>query len=72
MNEHKELAIRALVRMMEDNTELSSSAFRNYTPEQMNQKYRNTGLTPIQIQSNYEEYISKIRAAIDWVKAQMD
>jgi hypothetical protein len=39
MNQHQELAIRALGNMMGDNTARARAAFRNRTPEQMQEQY---------------------------------
>jgi hypothetical protein len=68
MNEHKELAIRALNNMMGDNTVRARIAFRNCTPEQMQEQYGQSGQTRAQILAGYEEHDVKVQAAIDWVK----
>jgi hypothetical protein len=70
MNEHQELAIRALGNMMGDNTARARAAFRNRTPAQMQEQYGQSGQTCAQILADYEEHDAKVQAAIDWVKAQ--
>ena len=70
MNAHKELAIRALERMMGDDTARAKAAYRNCTPEQMQQEYGQSGQTRAQILAGYEEHDDKVQAAINWVKAQ--
>lgn len=70
MNEHQELAIRALGNMIGDNTARARAAFRNRTPEQMQEQYGQSGQTCAQILAGYEEHDAKVQAAIDWVKAQ--
>lgn len=71
MNQHQELAIRALGNMMGDNTARARAAFRNRTPEQMQEEYGQSGQTCAQILADHEAHDAKIQAAIDWVKAQM-
>lgn len=70
MNQHQELAIRALNNMMRDDTARARSAFRNLTAEQMQTEYGCSGKTCAEILSEYEAYDAKVQAAIDWVKAQ--
>lgn len=70
MNEHQKLAISALSNMMGDNTERARAAFRNLTPEQMQEQHGQSGRTRAQILSEYEEHDAKVQAAIDWVKSQ--
>jgi len=53
-------AIRALSQLIGDEVNLARAAFRNCTPEQM------------KVLREYEEHAAKIKAAIDWVKAQRD
>ena len=70
MNEHQKLAIRALENMGSDNTYRARAAFRNYTPEQMQEQYGQSGQTPAQILAGYEAHDAKVDAAIKWVKEQ--
>jgi len=72
MNEHKELAIRALGNMMGDNTARARAVFRNCTPEQMQEQYGQSGQTRAQILAGYEEHDATVLAAINWVKSQRD
>ena len=69
-NKHKELAIRALENMMGDDTARARAAFRNLTPEQMQEQYGQSGQTCAQILADYEAHDAKVLAAIDWVKEQ--
>ena len=70
MNEHKQLVIKALYQMTGDNLERARSAFRNKTPEQMQEQYGLSGQTCAEILAEYEEYEAKVDAAIAWVEAQ--
>ena len=70
MNQHQELAIRALGNMMGDDTARARAAFRNRTPEQMQEQYGQSGKTCAHILADYEAHDAKVQAAIDWVKAQ--
>lgn len=70
MNEHQKLAISALGNMMGDNTARARAAFRNFTAEQMQEQYGQSGQTRAQILGDYEKHDAKVQAAIDWVKAQ--
>lgn len=66
MNQRQELAIRALRNMMGDNTARARAAFRNRTPEQMQEQYGQSGQTCAQILAEYEEHDAEVQAAIDW------
>lgn len=67
MKEQQALAIRALSNMMGDDSALAiRAAFRNCTPEQMQQEYGESGKTRAQILADYD----RIEKAILWVKAQ--
>lgn len=70
MNEHKQLAIKALSQMKGDNLARARFAFRNKTPEQMQEEYGLSGQTCAEIVAEYEEYEAKVDAAIAWVEAQ--
>ena len=70
MNEHKQLAIRALSQMKGDNLARARSAFRNKTPEQMQEQYGQGGRTCAEILAEYESYEAEVDAAIAWVEAQ--
>lgn len=70
MNEHKELAMRALSAMRGDELPRARAAFRNFTPLQMQEPHGQSGETRAQILADYELHEARIQAAIDWVKAQ--
>jgi hypothetical protein len=70
MNEHQALAIRALSNMMGDDSARARAAFRNCTPEQMQQEYGESGKTRARILADYEAHDDKVEKAILWVKAQ--
>lgn len=70
MNGHKELAIRALENMMGDDAARARIEFRGLTIKQMQEQYGQSGRTREQVLAEYEGYEAKVRAAIDWVKAQ--
>jgi hypothetical protein len=69
MNTHKELAIQALQNMKGDDSIRARAAFRGKTPEQMNQKYGQSGQTCAQILAGYEAHDAKMDAAIAWVRS---
>ena len=70
MNEHQELAIRALVALMGDDTARARADFSSRTSEQMQERYGQSGKTCAQILAEYEAHDAKVKAAIDWVRAQ--
>ncbi len=70
MNEYKQLAIRALSQMKGDNLARARSAFRNKTPEQMQEEYGLSGRKCVEILAEYEEHEAKVDAAIVWVESQ--
>lgn len=70
MNEHKQLAIKALSQMKGDDLARARLAFRNKTPEQMQGQYGMSGKACAEILAEHEEYEAKIDAAIAWVETQ--
>jgi len=70
MNEHKQLAIKALSQMKGDDLERARFAFRNKTLEQMQEEYWLSGQSCAEILAEYEEYEAKVDAAILWVESQ--
>ena len=71
MNEHQELAVRALSRMScADDYGRARRAFAGYTPTQMATEYGQSGQSCAQILAGYEAHEQKIDAAIKWVLAQ--
>lgn len=70
MNEHQKLAIYALRQLTGDDTYRAKAAFRNCTPEEMQQEYGQSGQTRAEILASYEAHDAKVQAAIDWVKAK--
>lgn len=65
----KELAIRALESMQSDDLYRARAAFKNYTPEQMQEQHGQSGKTRAEILSVYEKANAEIDAAIAWVKS---
>ena len=68
MNKYRELTIQALENMRGDDLERAKRAFRNCSPEQMNQEYGESGRTRNEIINAYYEKETKINEAIEWVK----
>jgi hypothetical protein len=66
----RDLAIQGLKRMKGDDLHRARAAFRNYTPEQMQKEYGQSGDTPAQILADYEAYERKIDEAILWVTSR--
>jgi adenylosuccinate synthase len=69
MNKYQQLAIRALEYMKGDNYPRAKAVFRNYTPEQMQKQYGQSGSTCAQILEEYKQYEEEVDAAIKWVKS---
>jgi len=70
MNEHQKTAIQALDQMRGDDTYRAKSAFRHFTPQQMQEEHGNSGKTRAQVIADYESHDKKCDEAIEWVKAQ--
>jgi hypothetical protein len=70
VNEHKQLAIKALEQMRGDDLYRARKAFRNYSPAKMQEQYGESGQTPAQMLAGYEAHDAKVTAAIAWVQAQ--
>jgi len=70
MNDHKELAIRALENMKGDDTFRARAAFCGFTQQEMQEEHGLSGKTRAQILSEYEAHDAKVLAAINWVKEQ--
>lgn len=70
MNEHKQLALRALEQMRGDDLYRARAAFRNCTPEQMHQQWGNSGKTRAEILADYEAHDARVTAAVEWVRRQ--
>jgi len=70
MNEHQELAIKALEDKRGDNVARLRAMFATCTPEQMCEVYGRSGRTRAEILTQCEAHDAKIDAAINWVKAQ--
>ena len=69
MNEHQQLAIKALEQMRGDDLYRARSAFRNCTPKEMGEQYGQSGKTRAEMLAGYEAHDAKVSAAIDWVLA---
>ena len=65
----KATLLRALEQHRGDNLYLARAAFRNCTPEQMQQEYGQSGQTRAQILADYEAHEREVDAAVAWVKA---
>ena len=70
VNEHKQLAIKALGQMRGDDLYRARAAFKNCTPEQMAQKYGQSDQTRTEILAGYEAHDAKVTAALAWVMVQ--
>jgi len=71
MNDPKQLIIRALNNLKGDDLERARMAFRDYTPQKLNDTfYGDSGRTPAQIIKDYEERNALIDEAIEWVKSK--
>ena len=68
MNEHQELAIRALRALRSDDTAKAKAAFRDMTPKQMQEQHGKSGMTRAEILAGYEANDARIDAAIAWVQ----
>lgn len=67
---NKQVAIKALYQMLGDDLIRARNAFHHCTPEQMRQKYGQSGKTRIEIIMEYEAHDAKVKAAIAWVEDQ--
>lgn len=70
MNQHQELAIKAIKAMTGENLARARLSFRNRTPEQMQEQYGQSGQTCAQILADHEDQAAKAQEAIDWIKSQ--
>lgn len=66
----KQMAIYALQAVKGDDLYRARSAFKNYTPEQMQEKYGASSKTCAEIIAGYEEHERQINEAIAWVEKQ--
>ena len=69
MNASQELALKALQNSKGDDTYRAESAFRNLSPEQMQEQHGQSGQTRAEILAGYKTHDRAIEAAIDWVKS---
>jgi hypothetical protein len=67
--EMKHMALQALDNLKGDDLFRARSAFKNYSPEKMNQPYGQNNKTPAQILSEYEAFDAKVNQTIAWVKS---
>lgn len=70
VNEHQQLAIKALEQIRGDDLLRARAAFRNCTPEEMGTKYGMSDQTRAEILAGYEAHDAKVTAALAWVMAQ--
>jgi hypothetical protein len=68
MNEHALRAVYALECARGDDLYRARSAFRNFTPAQMNEQWGQSGKTCQTILDECRLHEAKINAAIEWVK----
>lgn len=68
MNEHAKLAIAALEQFRSDDLYRAKSAFRNRTPEQMNEVWSGNGETCAEVLKGYQDREDRVDAAINWIK----
>jgi hypothetical protein len=66
----KETALRALENLRGDDLYRARAAFRNCTPDEMQQQYGQSGKTRAQIIGEYEAHEAEVNAAIAWVKSK--
>ena len=66
--EHKKLALLGLYQLLGDDLIRARNAFRNCTPEQMEQQHGQSGKTRAEIIAEYEAHDAKIKAAIVWLE----
>ena len=67
MNEHKDLILYALRRLLTDDAERPMRAIGGLAPEQMEEHGR-SGLTRTQVLAAYEDREADVNAAIAWVE----
>ena len=61
--ESQKIIFRALQSYRGDNLERASAAFRNCTPEQMQQQYGQSGETRVEILRGYQEHAAAVEKA---------
>ena len=66
----KNTILIALRNYSGDDLNQAKAAFRNFTSEQMNKPYCESGSTPNQIMSKYQQHYDACRDAIDWINKQ--
>ena len=71
MNEHKNLAIKALEALRGDDLYRARAAFRRCTPDEMGMLYGESGMTRAALLASYEAHDAQVTAAIAWL-AQID
>lgn len=67
MNQHKQLAIKALQNMRGDDLYKARVAFYKFTTQQMQEQHGESGMTRAQIIEQYEITNKNIESAIQWV-----
>ncbi len=68
----KETIFAALMRYRGDDYERASLAFRQCTPEQMQELYGQSGRTRQAILDDYRNHFLHVERALSWLKAQHD
>lgn len=67
----KQTLLRALELAKDDSLERATWAFRNCTPEQMQEVYGVSGSTRQEILDSYRAARQKVLAAMEWVNLQV-
>ena len=70
MNQHQELAIRALQNMRGDDTARARAAFRGLSFAGMQEQHGHSGKTRAEILAEYEAHDAKVEAAIAYIRSQ--
>ena len=66
MRQSKEVILAALRNLDGDDLERAEIAFKNYTPEQLNKEYGQSGKTCKEILDGYRKHRAEIKNAIMW------
>lgn len=65
----KQTIITALQNHFGDDYARAQAAFRNCTPDQMNQEYGDSGKTRAEILKEYEDHFKRVETALQYVRA---
>jgi hypothetical protein len=70
MKTPQQTILNALENYRGDNLYRARAAFRNCTPEQMQQQYGQSGQTRAEILAGYEAHDKEVTAAVEWLKSR--